>query len=109
MLDFRNKYIIFTFMALTESQKKELMIKYSGQTSDQILTYLKRNFPTHEIKHDWMSEPTIFIQIGDKTRLLQGNKKYLVNKIYDIIRESFMGEDEKIIRRTIKKYLDGIK
>lgn len=96
-------------MALTESEKKELISKYSGQTSDNILTYLKRNFPTHEIKYDWMDAPTVFIQIEDKIRLLKDNKKYLVNKIFNLIQSHFIGEDEKIIRRTIKKYLDGIK
>ena len=97
------------FMALTESERKDLLAKYSGQTSDNILTHLKRNFPTHEIKHEWMTKPTILIKVDDKMRFLEGNKKYLVNKIFSHIESLFKGEDEKIIRRTIKKYLDGIK
>lgn len=94
---------------LTEQEKKELMSKYSGDTSDELLTHLKRHFPVTEIKFDWMSEPTLFIQVEDKSRLVKDNKKYLVGKIYNIIESDWISLGEKKIRRTIKKYLDGIK
>ena len=95
-------------MILSEEERKEILSKYSGDTSDELLTYLKRNFPVTEIKHDWMDEPIKFIQIEDKSRLLKNNKKYLVGRIYNIIHGLWIALGEKKIRRTIKKYLDGV-
>jgi hypothetical protein len=46
--------------------------------------------------------------VDDKTRILKDNKKYLVSKIYDIVHELWDSLGERKIRRTIKKYLDGI-
>jgi hypothetical protein len=89
-------------------EKKSVLSKYSGDTSDDLLLHLKRHFPVTEIKHDWMEEPIKFIKIDDKTRLLKNNKKYLVSKIYDIVYKLWDSLGERKIRRTIKKYLDGI-
>ena len=94
---------------ITEQEKKELLSKYSGDTSDELLTHLKRHFPVTEIKHDWMTEPVLFIKIYDKSRLVKNNKKYLVGAIYNLIEDDWISLGEKKIRRTIKKYLDGIK
>lgn len=96
-------------MMISEQERKQILSKYSGDTSDELLTYLKRHFPVTEIKHDWMEEPIKFIQIEDKSRLLKDNKKYLVGRIYDLILDMWIGLGEKKIRRTIKKYLDGNK
>lgn len=96
-------------MNLLYEEKKEILSKYSGDTSDELLLYLKRHFPVTEIKHDWMSEPIKFINIQDKSRLLKDNKKYLVSKIYSMVEQLWMSLGEKKIRRTIKKYLDGVK
>jgi spore coat polysaccharide biosynthesis predicted glycosyltransferase SpsG len=70
---------------------------------------LKRHFPVTEIKHDWMTEPVQFIQVDDKSRLIKNNKKYLVGFIYNLLENNWISLGEKKIRRTIKKYLDGIK
>jgi hypothetical protein len=96
-------------MMITEEEKKELLSKYSGDTSDELLTHLKRHFPVTEIKHDWMTEPVQFIQVDDKSRLIKNNKKYLVGFIYNLLENNWISLGEKKIRRTIKKYLDGIK
>jgi hypothetical protein len=96
-------------MMITEQEKKELLSKYSGDTSDELLTYLKRHFPVTEIDYDWMTEPLSFIQIDDKSRLIKNNKKYLVGSIYSLVENNWISLGEKKIRRTIKKYLDGIK
>ena len=40
-------------MRITEAEKKEIMSKYDGNTSDELLTHLKRHFPVIEIKLDW--------------------------------------------------------
>ena len=39
-------------MRITEEEKKEIMSKYDGNTSDELLTYLKRHFHVIEIKLD---------------------------------------------------------
>ena len=96
-------------MMITEEEKKELLSKYSGDTSDELLTHLKRHFPVTEIKYDWMTEPVQFIQVDDKSRLIKNNKKYLVGFIYNLLENNWISLGEKKIRRTIKKYLDGIK
>lgn len=89
-------------------EKLKLLSKYSGDTSDELLLHLKRHFPVTQIKHDWMEEPVKFIKVNDKTRILKDNKKYLVSRIYDIVHELWISLGERKIRRTIKKYLDGI-
>jgi hypothetical protein len=85
--------------------------KYSGNTSSQILTYLKRNFNTYEIKssnYDWMVNPIKFVVVDEKSYLIDGNKKMLVNRIYNLIQDVFPTVDISILRRTIKMFLDGI-
>lgn len=89
-------------------EKKTILSKYSGDTSEELLIHLKRHFPVSQIKHDWMDEPIKLIKLGDKTRLLKDNKKYLVSKIFDIVSDVWFSLGERKIRRTIKKYLDGI-
>lgn len=95
-------------MRITEEERKEILSKYVNDTSDELLTYLKRHFPTHEINFDWMKTPLKLIQIDDKTRPLIGNKKYLVGKIFQMIEDEWVALGEQKIRRTIKKYLDGV-
>ena len=63
-------------MRLTEAEKKDIMSKYDGTTSDELLTYLKRHFPVIEIKLDWMEKPLKQISIDYKTYMLEHNKKY---------------------------------
>jgi hypothetical protein len=94
-------------MRITEQEKKDILSKYGEDTSDDLLTYLKRRFPTHEINLEWMKTPVKFTQVDDKTRPLLGNKKYLVGKIFQLVEEEWVALGEQKIRRTIKKYLDG--
>lgn len=94
-------------MMITESERKEILSKYSGDTSPELLNYLKRNFTTGEDKLSW-GEPLKYIVVDDKTRYIKGNKKYLVSKIDSIIEDEWIGLDQKIRRRTIKKYIDGV-
>jgi hypothetical protein len=49
-----------------------------------------------------------YVLIDDKAHIVEKNKKYLVSKIYNFISEDFPDYDEKIVRRTIKKFLDLI-
>jgi hypothetical protein len=96
-------------MMISEQEKKELFLKYSGDTSDKLLNHLKRHFPVTELKQGWMREPIKSIQVVDKTRIVQNNKKYLVSLIYSVVESQWISLGEKKIRRTIKKYLDGMK
>lgn len=93
---------------LTEQEKKEILSKYSDNTSDELLTHLKRYFPIGETKLDWMKEPMKYIFVDDKVRYLDGNKKYLVNLIDGIVEDQWVGLTPSIRRRTIKKYIDGV-
>jgi len=95
-------------MIISEEERRQILSKYSGDTSDELLLHLKRHFPVTEIKHDWMDEPIKFIKVGDKSRLLKNNKKYLVGSITDLLINDWISLGEKKIRRTIKKYLDGV-
>lgn len=95
-------------MKITEEEKKEILSKYNDDTSDELLNYLKRHFTKHEEKTSW-GKILQFIKVDDKMRPLEGNKKYLVNKIFSIIGDDWIHLGEQKTRRTIKKYLDGIK
>lgn len=95
-------------MRLTEEEKKQILSKYVEDTSDELLNHLKRHFPVYETQLDWMITPLKFIKVDDKVKYLENNKKYLVNKIYDLVHDNWIGLGEKKIRRTIKKYLDGV-
>ena len=96
-------------MRITEEERKEIMSKYDGTTSDELLNHLKRHFPVIKIKFDWMEKPLKQISIDHKTYMLDGNKKYLVGKLFNYLESDWVHLGEPMIRRTIKKYLDGIK
>lgn len=94
-------------MRLTEQEKKDILKKYEDNTSEELLIHLKRHFPVYEEKTPWGA--TIkFIQVDDKVRPLASNKKYLVNKISSLLEDTWIGLGIPTIRRTVKKYIDGI-
>jgi hypothetical protein len=77
-------------MRITEEEKKEIMSKYDGNTSDELLTHLKRHFPVIEIKLDWMEKPLKQISIDYKTYMLEHNKKYLVGKLFNYLESDWV-------------------
>jgi hypothetical protein len=82
--------------------------KYENdEISDELLIFLRRNFNVTEYTPSFTSEPLKMIDFYGKSYILKGNKKFLVNKIYNITTERFDIE-EKVARRTIKKFLDAI-
>ena len=93
-------------MKITEQEKKDILAKYQDNTSDELLTYLKRHFPASEVETPFGKKR--YIIVDDKLRYLEGNKKYLTGKIYGLVLDMWIGLGEKLIRRTIKKYLDGV-
>lgn len=93
---------------ISEQERKEILSKYLGNTSDELLTYLKRNFPVYEYKLEWMERPWKQISIDSKSYMLDKNKKFLVNKISSYIEDEWIHLPTEVRRRTIKKYIDGI-
>ena len=96
-------------MRITEEERKEIMSKYEGNTSDDLLRHLKRNFPISEFSFDWMKVPVKQISIDNKTYTVNSNKKYLVGKLFNYLQDEWTHIDTPTLRRTIKKFIDGIK
>lgn len=95
-------------MIITEEERQDILSKYQNNTSDELLNYLKRHFPTGETNFEFMTRPQRFVVVDDKLRFVDGNKKYLVGKIDSIIEDVWLHLPVEIRRRTIKKFIDGI-
>jgi len=95
------------FMHITEEEKREILSKYDDNTSDELLTHLKRTYPITTQEFDFTQTPIKFIQIDDKSRILTGNKKVTVDRLFSIEEDRWMNLGKPTIRRTIKKFLDG--
>lgn len=94
---------------MTRKQILEIKSEKNSGTSDSLLTHLKRNYPVIEVELEWLEKPIKQIKVDDKLKLLENNKKYLVDLISNILETDWSHLGTPIIRRTIKKYLDGIK
>ena len=95
-------------MFISEEEKKEILSKYTDNVSNDLLIYLRRHFPITEYKFDWMENPIKQISIDGKQYHLKDNKKYLVGKLFHHLESDWVHLGEKVIRRTIKKFLDGV-
>lgn len=94
-------------LIITEQEKKDILDKYQDDTDPKILTCLRRHCPVTVIDAE-VYKGMHYVLIDDKAYIVERNKKYLVSKIYNFISEDFPDYDEKIVRRTIKKFLDLI-
>lgn len=94
-------------LIITEQEKKDILDKYQDDTDPKILTHLRRHCPVTVIDAEFY-KGMHYVLIDDKAYIVEKNKKYLVSKIYNFISEDFPDYDEKIVRRTIKKFLDLI-
>jgi hypothetical protein len=94
-------------MSISEEERQKILSKYDNNTSDELLTHLKRTYSVTTINFDWLETPIKYIQINDKSKMLTGNKKITVDRIYSLEKDKWMNLGESIIRRTIKKFLDG--
>lgn len=92
-------------MRLTEQEKKDIFIKYSGDTSDELLLHLKRYYSVSKSDTNDLK----YVNVDGKYYMLLGNKKYLVNRISSKVEERWISLGIPKIRKTVKKYLDGIK
>ena len=90
---------------ISESDKNEILKKYSGNTSDEVFNFLRRNYPKKTKKTEHLTFD--YIYIDDKMRHL-GSKKEITNRLFNEIEslEKFQNVDTSVIRRTIKMYLD---
>ena len=90
---------------ISESDKNEILLKYSGNTSDEVFNFLRRNYPKKTTKSEHFTFE--YIEIDDKMRHL-GSKKEITNRLFNEIEslEKFQHIDTSVIRRTIKMYLD---
>jgi len=98
-------------MIIDEESRKDIFLKYINNTSDELLTFLKRHYPTHVVNREWMEHNDAevkLILVQNKFYNLKGNKKFLVNKIDSDLSDKWLSVEPKIRRRTIKKYLDGV-
>ena len=90
---------------ISESDKNEILKKYSGNTSDEVFNFLRRNYPKKTTKSEHFTFE--YIEIDDKMRHL-GSKKELVSRLFNELEslDKFQNIDTSVIRRTIKMYLD---
>jgi hypothetical protein len=92
---------------ITEQEKKDILDKYIDDTDPKVLSYLRRHFPVRIIDTEYFNGKHTVL-VDDKNHFVEGNKKFLVGKIFNVILDEFQSYDEKILRRTIKKFLDLI-
>ena len=96
-------------MLLTEQEKKDILSKYSNDTSDELLNHLKRSYPVQEYKTIWMEKPLKSISIDGKSNFVSNNKKYIVSKISNELEDDWGHLGTQLLRRTVKKFIDGIR
>jgi hypothetical protein len=95
-------------MLLTEQEKKDILSKYSNDTSDELLNHLKRTYPVEDYKTIWMEKPLKSISIDGKSKFISNNKKYIVSKISNELEDNWGHLGTQSLRRTVKKFIDGI-
>jgi len=67
---------------ISESDKNEILKKYSGSTSDEVFNFLRRNYPKRTTKSEHFTFE--YIYIDDKMRHL-GSKKEITNRLFNEI------------------------
>jgi hypothetical protein len=95
-------------MRLNDDIREKIKDKYHDGTSDEILRHLKRNFHICVTKNNFILIPVVYLVIDDKSYWVNKNKKYLKNKISNIIEYKFTHYSESVRMKTIKKFLDMV-
>ncbi len=90
---------------ISESDKNKILLKYSGNTSDEVFNYLRRHYPKKVTNSVHLNVE--YIVIDDRIVRL-GSKKELVSRLFNELESlgKFQNIDTSVIRRTIKMYLD---
>ena len=92
-------------IVLTETEKEDILAKYT-EADDKILVHLRRNFPVNEVPIEFQEYFGKYrILVDDKSVLVKGNFKNLIDRIDNLIRDVFPNVDDKKRRQTIKKYV----
>lgn len=76
------------------------------EINQAFLNHLIRNYPYIEIDFRF-DKKAKFLSINDKNYRLDKNKKYLVNKIYNLEENNWKYLGIPTLRKTIKKFIDG--
>jgi hypothetical protein len=93
-------------LVIEQDEKDDILNKYKDNTDSGVLTHLRRRYPIHT--QTILDKDYTFINVDDRRYFVEGNKKYLVNKLYIYVSDLFPNLSEDIIRRTIKRYIDMI-
>ena len=113
---------------LTEEEKKNIKDMYSDvKSSNKVMSYLKRNFqffrPVDEMglndeeKEKRIEElpflkDLVKIVIDDKSFILTNEKKYIKNRIFNMVEDDIDRIDPEatkaVVLKTIKDYIDNI-
>jgi len=96
-------------MYISEQEKKDILNQYKNQEiNDNVLVYLRRNFPLKSMEGVFLGKQ-YYIVVDDKYRPLLNSKKDLTNLLFWEIKGNFPGVEEGVLRRTIRKYITGLK
>lgn len=76
------------------------------EINQSFLNHLIRNYPYIEIDFRF-DKKAKFLSIHDKNYRLDRNKKYLVNKIFNLEEDNWKYLGVPTLRKTIKKFIDG--
>ena len=83
------------FAVMVKNQQPTLILQNGDiSLSEDFINQVTLQFQNNPIKNDFRVE---------------GNKKYLVGKLFSYLEGDWANLDEPTIRRTIKKFIDGIK
>ena len=95
-------------MNITEENLDFLRQRYTGETSDQVFSFLKRRVSYASITNFLTNKELKFIYIDEKQYLLNSNKKYLKHRLVMLVDKEYPNVDISVIHRTVKKFLDMV-
>ena len=76
------------------------------QISQNFLNHLIRHYPYIEVDF-YFGKTLKFLCVDDKNYKLESNKKYLVNKIFNLEADNWKTLGVPTLRKKIKKFIDG--
>lgn len=91
---------------ISKDKNKEIENQYIGELNKPLYGYLRRHYTTHV--HNLNDIKYVQLFVGHKMRLLNQNKKYLTNQIFNDLDSSFDKLSVPTRRTTIKKFLSSL-
>ena len=95
-------------MSMFEQEVINKSSKNGENAPRNLASYLKTNFGTYKITNSWKQEPIRFIFVDGKSYQIDKNKKHLINRIMNEIKDDWFHLDENTKKLTVKKFLEGI-